>query len=127
MRALALVEHVVDGRRDRGHAQRDLALRRRRLEAVRELLGDEAGRQLARLPARMLHQGRQERDVVADAVDGEGVERRACASIACSAGRRMGHELGDHRVVIDRDLAALVDAGVVAHGHAVGSPSCGGR
>src|SRR5262245_4851794 len=30
----------------------------------------------------------------------------------------MRHELGDHRVIVERDLAAFVDAGVVAHRHA---------
>ena len=35
------------------------------------------------------------------------------------ARRRVRDELGDHRVVPDRDLAALVDAGVVAHRDAV--------
>ena len=43
------------------------------------------------------------------------------------ARRRMGHELGDHRIVVERNLAALVDAGVVAHGDAVGAASAGGR
>ena len=33
---------------------------------------------------------------------------------------RMRHELRDHRIVVDRDLAAFEDAGVVAHGDAVG-------
>ena len=45
------------------------------VEAVREFLGDEAGRKLAGAPARMRHQRREERDVVADAVDREGIER----------------------------------------------------
>ena len=31
----------------------------------------------------------------------------------------MGDELGDHRIVIDRDLATLEDARVVAHGNAL--------
>ena len=43
----------------------------------------------------------------------------ACASIACRARRRMRDELGDHRIVVERNLAAFVDAGVVAHGDAV--------
>ena len=45
------------------------------MEAVGELLGDEAGRQLAGAPARMRHQRRQERNIVANAVDDEGIER----------------------------------------------------
>ena len=47
----------------------------RGLEAALELLGDEAGRQRALAPARVLHQRGQERDVVLDAVDDEGIER----------------------------------------------------
>jgi hypothetical protein len=39
----------------------------------------------------------------------------ACASIAASRVSAVRDQLGDHRVVPDRDLAALVDAGVVAH------------
>ena len=46
-----------------------------RLETVRKFLRDEAGRQPALAPARMLHQRRQERHVVLDAVDHEFVER----------------------------------------------------
>ena len=46
-----------------------------RMEAVGEFLGDEAGREFAGAPARMRHQRRQERNIVADAVDDEGVER----------------------------------------------------
>ena len=43
----------------------------------------------------------------------------ACAAIAGVARRRVGDELGDHRIVVDRDFAAFGDAGVVAHGDAV--------
>ena len=45
------------------------------VEAVGKFLGDEAGRQLAGAPTRMRHQRREERNIVADAVDDEGVER----------------------------------------------------
>ena len=38
----------------------------------------------------------------------------AIASMACGARRRPGAELGDHRIVEDRNLRALGDAGVVA-------------
>ena len=73
--ALALVENVVDMRRHHGEAPLGLALGDERMETVGELLGDEAGRQPSLAPARMLHQRRQEGNVVADAVDDEGVER----------------------------------------------------
>ena len=57
------------------------------------------------------------------------VERVAPARRSrCTRSAGMGDELGDHRVVIDRDLAAFVDAGVVADGDAVmRCPSAGGR
>ena len=45
----------------------------------------------------------------------------ACAAIAPSRVRRVGHELGDHRIVVQRNLAAFVDAGVVAHRDAAGA------
>ncbi len=113
--ALALVHAVVAGDRDRRHAPRGLPLRHRQREAFREFLGDEAGREIAGDPARMLHHRRDEGDVVADAVDGEGIERARLRLDRRLARRRVRDELGDHRVVIDRDLAALEDAGVVAN------------
>ena len=73
--ALALAQHVVDRGGDRGDRFGHRACRRHRMEAVGKLLGDEAGREPARPPARMLHQRRKERNVVADAVDDEGIER----------------------------------------------------
>ncbi len=43
-----------------------------------------------------------------------------CASMAAARVGAVRDELGDHRIVIDRNLAALEHAGVVAHGDAVG-------
>ena len=73
--ALALAQHVIDRGRDRGHDARGLLLRRLPVKAVGKFLGDEGGRELSRLPALVLHQRGEERDVVADALDREGVER----------------------------------------------------
>ena len=89
------------------------------MEAVGKFLGDEAGRKAARLPARMRHQGREERDVVADAVDHERIERVGLRRDRLRAGRRVGDELGDHRIVVERNFAAFGHAGVVAHRDAV--------
>ena len=116
--ALPLAEHVIDGGRDRGEHARGFSFRRDRLKAVGKFLGQERGREPSRLPALVRHQRREERNVVADALDGEGVERIGLGGDRFLARRRMGHELGDHRIVIERNLAALVDAGVVAHGDA---------
>ncbi len=51
----------------------------------------------------------------------------ACASIAAPRVGAWVHELRDHRIVVDRDLAAFVDAGVVAHRDAIVGRSAGGR
>ena len=63
----------------------------------------------------MLHQRRQERNVVADAVDHKRIERVGLRVDRLRARRRMRDELRDHRIVEERNLAAFVDAGVVAH------------
>ena len=96
------------------------------MKAAGEFLGDEAGGQRSRLPTRMLHQGGKKRDIVADALDGEGVERIGLRRDRLLAGRRMGHQLGDHRIVIERDFAAFGDAGIVAHGDAARAPPAAG-
>src|SRR6266481_4340507 len=72
---LAFAKHVIDRGADRGEPSRDLAFRLPRRKPSWKFLRDEAGRKLALPPARVMHQGRQERDVVADAVDIERVER----------------------------------------------------
>src|SRR4029079_8681428 len=72
---LAFAEHVVDRSAYCGDAPRDLALRSGCRKAFWEFLGDEARRELSLAPARMVHQGRQEGNIVADAVDIEGIER----------------------------------------------------
>src|SRR6478672_940035 len=117
--SLAFAEHVIDRRTDRREPSRDLAFRSARRKSLWKLLGDKAGRQVALAPARMVHQGRQERDVVADAVYVERIERMRLRLYRRGTRGRMGHELGDHRIVIDRDFAALLHAAIVANGHAV--------
>ncbi len=67
----------------------------------------------------MMHQRRQKRNVVADAVDIERVERARLGLDRGCPRRAVGDELGDHRIIEDRDLAAFLDAGVVAHRDAV--------
>ena len=89
-------------------------------KSARELLGNEAGGQRARLPARIFHDGGEKGNVVLDAIDVEGVQRLGHLADCGAAGGRMGAELGDHRIVVDRDLAALEDTRIVAHGDAIG-------
>ena len=61
-----------------------LVRRRRAVEAVGIFLGDEPGRQRALAEARVLHDRREEIDVVADPLDPERVERGDLASAASS-------------------------------------------
>ena len=117
---------MIDMGGDRRHPMRGLAGCDERREAFGKLLRDEAGRQAPRPPALMLHQRGQERNIMADAVDDEGVERPRLRLDGAWPVAGVGDELGDHRIVMDRDFAALIDAGVVAHRHAVDA-SLGGR
>src|ERR1700728_2628990 len=73
--ALALAEQVIDRGGNAGDAAGSFARRRRSLEAAAKFLGDKSGGELAGAPARMLHDRREERNVMADALDGEGIER----------------------------------------------------
>ena len=114
--AAAHVGQVVDGDR---HGRQDvelLALRRARLEAALELLGDEAGGKPPFAPARMLHERGQEGNVVLDPVDDEGIQRIGLQVDRRLARGRMRDQLGDHGIVVHGDLGAFEHAGVVAHG-----------
>ncbi|BCH21514.1 hypothetical protein MesoLjLb_12990 [Mesorhizobium sp. L-8-3] len=55
---------------------------------------------------------------MADTVDAKGVERVGLRVDRRGTGGRVGHELGDHRIAIDRDLPALLHTGVVTNGDA---------
>jgi hypothetical protein len=55
-----------------------------------------------------------------DAADHEGVQRLAHARDGLVAVAAVHDQLGDHRVVVHRDLAALVHTGVDAHATAFG-------
>src|SRR3569623_1392067 len=90
------------------------------METVGELYRDKARGEIARTPARMLHDRAEERNVVAIALDAELIERHRHVVDGVDAVRTMRAELGDHRVVVDRDFAAFIDARVVADGEAIG-------
>jgi hypothetical protein len=76
--------HQLDGGGDRREDPQLGRVRLRAGKSARKLFGDEAGGQPAFPPTRMRHQGRKERDVVADAVDGERVSASAMASTAAA-------------------------------------------
>ena len=116
---LALVVRMVEGCGHAGQSMGALALGLQRGEAVGKFLRDEAGGQARLFPALVLHQRGQEGDVVANALNCEFIERAGLRLNRGGAVASVRHQLCDHRVVIDRDFAALIDAGVVANRHAV--------
>ena len=89
------------------------------MEAIGIFLRDEARGDIARAPARMLHDRAEERNVVTDALDAELIERDRHMVDGRGAVRTMRAELGDHRIVIDRNLAAFIDACVIADREAI--------
>src|SRR4029079_5394245 len=117
--AAAVVCEVVDRGRYGNQNVAHIAFRRWRLETLGKLFGDELGREPPFPPPLVPHQHGKERNVVAEAVDGESVKRVAHMLDRGEPFRRMGDELRDHRVVIDADLATLLDAGVEPRGDAV--------
>src|SRR5215469_17029621 len=117
--ALAFAKHMIDGRSDSSDRVRDLALRRGAFETAREFLGDESRAQLAGAPARLLHDGGEKRDIVPDALDGEGAKRFGLGLDRLEPCCGVSDGLGDHGIVIERNLAALGDAGVVADRDAI--------
>ncbi len=116
---LALAKHMVDRGSHGRQPPRDLAFRRMGGKALRKFLRDEAGGKLALAPARMAHQRRQERNVVPDPVDVKRIQRGRLRLDRSRPRRRMRDELGDHRIVMDRDFAAFLHAGIVADGDTV--------
>mmetsp|Transcript_29336 Transcript_29336/g.73840 ORF Transcript_29336/g.73840 Transcript_29336/m.73840 type:complete len:479 (+) Transcript_29336:900-2336(+) len=85
------------------------------LEALGELLLDELGGDVARDVARMVHHGAQERNVVLYTADHIGVQSLAHGGDTLLAILSVGDQLGDQRIVVHADLAALRDAAVHAH------------
>ena len=112
--AAARIERVVDRQRHGAEHARHLAFRRYRGEALRVFLVDEAGREPAFPPARRGHDGGEEAEVVADALDDEAIERVGLGRDGGGTVRPEGDQLGDHRIVVHRDLAALRHAGIDA-------------
>ena len=110
---------MIDRSRNGGHGVRHRAVRGRAFEPARKFLGDESRAQLAITPARVLHNGGKERNIVADALNGEGVERVRLGLDRSKPRSSVSDELGDHRVIVERNLASLRDAGVVANGDPV--------
>ena len=52
-----------------------------------------------------------------DPVNGKGIQRARLRGNGLGAGRGMGHQFGDHRIIIDRDFPAFENTRVITHGH----------
>src|SRR5208283_2132603 len=103
--AFTLIADMVHQGRDARQLMRELARRLLRRKTARILFRYEARRELAGAPALVRHQRGEEGNVVANAVNDEAVERAGLSLYRGEAVRSMRHELGDHRVVMDRDFA----------------------
>src|SRR5262245_19950459 len=116
---LALPQDMINrGGNGRQHLAKP-AFRRLRVKSAAELFCNESGRKLAGLPARMSHHSGKKRHVMANAVDDESIKRIALRGDRPTARRGMRDELRDHRIVVERDFAAFIHAGVIAHRYAV--------
>ena len=87
------------------------------MESVRKFLGNETRRKLPLTKTRALHDRGEKRNVVADAFEAEFVECFRHRLDRRVPRRCMRTELGYHRIVIDGDFAAFVNAGIVAQRH----------
>ncbi len=108
--------------RHRGDQVELLGRRRYAMESLGKLVGDIVGRYLAGLEPFLVHDRRQEGDVVAKALDVEVLQRPPHALDRIGPLRRPGAQLGDHRVVEHRNFVAFPHAGVVAHGEGQSRP-----
>ena len=91
---------MIDGGGDAGNSMRHGAGRRHAFKTFGKFLGDERRGEIACPPARMLHDRGKERDVVANTLDGEGIERFGLGVDRRNPRLGVGDELGDHRIVI---------------------------
>lgn len=85
----------------------------------RKFFRDKARREPSGPEPLMLHDGRQEGQIVADALHLETVQRLPHGVDGRLAILAPAAQLGDHRIVIHRDFAAFEDAGIVADDRSV--------
>jgi hypothetical protein len=85
------------------------------VKAVRVFLRNEVRAEAALAKAGVGDQGIEEADVMGDAADMVSVQRVGHPVDGLVARAAPGDQLRDHRVVIHRDFAAFLDAGVDTH------------
>ena len=86
-----------------------------RMKAVGIFLGDQIRAEPPFAKPRMFDQRRKKADVVRHAADVKLVQRVAQVGNGFVASCAMRDQLGDHRIVMDRDLAPFVDACIDSH------------
>ena len=79
------------------------------------MVGDKAGVEIARHKLRMGQQRRLKRNIAADAADHKSIERLAHFGNRLGTVLAVHDELGNHRVVVHRNFAAVLHAGVDPH------------
>ena len=124
---LTLLSDHVHNRRDRSHRRCRFLGEFNAGETFRIFLFDECGADIAGLPARVVHHCLKEWDIVADALDLEAIKSVLHLVDRGGTIRPGGAELGDHRIVEHRDLAALFHACVIPDGTAIGVDAFGRR
>ncbi len=103
----ARIDRQLDDRRQCREIGEQFVIRRRPMKSVGIFLGNKAGGKLSGSEPRVLHQRRQEVDIVRHPVDLERIERCHLCIDRRVSGRRVGDQFGDHRVIEHADLAAL--------------------
>src|SRR5262249_52111613 len=98
---LALAQHMLDRRGDGRQHVASPAFRRLRVKTAAKFFGNEPGRKLAGLPARMSHHGGEEGHVMANTVDNESIKSIALRGDRATTRRSMRDELRDHRIVVE--------------------------
>ena len=93
-------------------------------KALAVVLGDKAGIEVTRHKLRVRQQGRLERDVAADAANHKTIECLTHFGNRVQPVLAMHDELGNHRVVEHRYLAAVLHAGIHTHAIEVRSVGC---
>src|SRR5262249_8892920 len=95
----ACVAHMINGDGDGSEQVELLPLGRARLEPALEFLGDETGGEPALAPAWVTHERGKEWNVVLNPIDYEGIEGAGLQIDGSRTRSRMGHQLGEHRIV----------------------------
>ena len=120
--ALTLIQRVINDSGDRSKAMSHFALWWHRSKALRKFLRNKTCRETTRFPPRMFHQSGDEGNIVTDPFNRKCIKRPRLRFNRFKPCWRVGHKLGNHRIIIDRDFAPFINARVIAHRHIAEQP-----